>query len=322
MSRSNRGYIAAGFGVAAVIVAGVLAVALDPNEPELTGNVGYEKQWESYRPGGSDCEPAEIQRLAGRERTDRTISCQEQAEQRRLERNDLIQQRRSADAADAMAVMAYQQTRIAAWGIALGFITMAAAIGAAFYARQAAVATEENVRIAQDASRSAGDALTIAQRNADAAALLASGQEDTAKRRLRAYLGVLDVIFCYMEKTPDEFVPGVRVVVRNFGSTPSHLIRVNISATWLPVGGAPFDLLEHKMEFDVECFPNNPVVMPFGFSGEPPEGRGRLTVIGRIDYQDIFEDEHFMPVFFGMDNATEFSEISVNQKLVILHGQH
>ena len=120
-----------------------LAWSLYPQQPYLSGNSSYEEQQPGYSTGGRDCQPTIIAALPDRERFRRAQTCNEAKEQHRLQANDLIQQRRAADAADESAVYAYQQTRIAAWGTALGFVTMVAAIAAAFYARMAAMHSAE-----------------------------------------------------------------------------------------------------------------------------------------------------------------------------------
>lgn len=154
MPSGNRRFVAAIAGLAiAVGTASLLAWSLYPEQPKLSGLAAKQEQRVDYRAGGTDCQPSEIGLLAGRERARRSIACQEAEEQHRLQTNDLIQQRRSADAADAMTVLSYQQTGIAAWGMALGFITMAAAIAAAFYARSAAVHSDKSHKAFINAER-------------------------------------------------------------------------------------------------------------------------------------------------------------------------
>lgn len=143
MSRSDWGLIAAAIGV--LVFAGAIALALYPEQPNLTGNTGYQTQAAGYRAGGPDCQPSEVDRLTGGDLSRRGINCKEAEEQHRLQTDDLMQQRRAADAADASAVFSFQQTRIGAIGAAFGLITMFAAIGAAWYARDAATAAKANL---------------------------------------------------------------------------------------------------------------------------------------------------------------------------------
>lgn len=215
MPTSYRDIIAPAFGVG--IAGAVLAWALYPEEPKLTGNIARQEQQPGYRAGGPDCLPSEIANLRGRKRARRTVTCQEAEEQYRLAANDLVQQRRAADAADASAVLTYQQTRIAAWGVFLGFVTMAAAIAAAWFARRAAVATEETVGLARDSVEGADTALAIAERNAVAAARQVEVNIDTSQRRLRAYFHVTWVRVSDIRGFP----LNIHMLCRNHGLTPA-----------------------------------------------------------------------------------------------------
>ncbi len=135
-----RGVVLAVAGLVLLILGLAVGWSLQPRQPELTSNASYQTIAADYKPGGRNCEPSRLKELpSDRERAKHTETCQEAAEQHRLTSNDLIQQRRAADAANAMAILTYEQTGIAAWGMALGFVTMGAAIAAAFYARSAAV---------------------------------------------------------------------------------------------------------------------------------------------------------------------------------------
>ena len=154
MSRGNWRILATIAGlIAALAFVALPAWSLYPEKPQLSGNTAKQEQSASYRTGGADCQPTPASDLTDGERAHRAVACQEAEEQHRLQTNDLIQQRRSADAADAMAILTYEQTRIAAWGMALGFVTMAAAIAAAFYARSAAVHSDKSPKAFVNAER-------------------------------------------------------------------------------------------------------------------------------------------------------------------------
>jgi hypothetical protein len=143
MPGSNLRYVAI---IGVLIVALIAAWGLYPEQQHLTGNVGYQEQNRGYHAGGYDCLPATSKGLSDIDRKRRALGCEEAEEQHRLQTDDLIQQRRAADAADASAVFAFQQTRIQAWGVSLGIITMAAAIAAAWYARNAARAAKKALK--------------------------------------------------------------------------------------------------------------------------------------------------------------------------------
>lgn len=119
---------------------------LRPQEPKFSSDAGYQEQDPAYYPGGRRCQPLIINRLPWRERLERAEACRESAEMHRLQVNDLIQQRRAAYAAEASAVYANNQTWIALIGFAVGFLTLCAAIVAAYFAKKAAHAAENAVR--------------------------------------------------------------------------------------------------------------------------------------------------------------------------------
>lgn len=150
LKRYRNDFLAVG---GCVVLAIFLALFLQPQNVNLSGNTGYQEQATGYRAGGYDCQPDAIKALSSGERARRAITCQEAEEEHRLKTNDLIQQRRAADAAEATSIFTFQQTRIAAWGMALGLITMAAAIAAAFYARDAAKAARDSLKHASETSR-------------------------------------------------------------------------------------------------------------------------------------------------------------------------
>ncbi|MCC4256724.1 MULTISPECIES: hypothetical protein [Sphingobium] len=147
MFGSNRRDIAAICGI--VFTAGLLALLLYPEQPNLAGNAGYQGQAADYRAGGYDCQPQAIDALPRRKREERAVSCKEAEEEHRLKTDDLIQQRRAAQAAEASSILTYQQTVIGALGLAFGFVTMVAAIGAAIYARYAANETRRGADYAE-----------------------------------------------------------------------------------------------------------------------------------------------------------------------------
>ena len=132
-------------GLAALLACGGLFWALWPEQPYLTGDAGYEEQDLGYYPGGTACYPSEVSRLPWRERVEQSERCQDAQEQHRLAANDLMQQRRAANAAEATAVLAYDQTRIAIWALIFAVCTLAAALLAAIYARMAAIAARTAV---------------------------------------------------------------------------------------------------------------------------------------------------------------------------------
>lgn len=145
--------------IVAAIAAGsiFLGVSLKPGQPNLTRYRGFEKQQPGYQPGGTGCDPSRLERLPipSREAADERDRCFEAGEDYRLKANDLIQQTRSADAAEVIVGLTYQQALIAVAGLIMGFLTMVAAIAAAYYARRAAMETQRGADAADAAARAA-----------------------------------------------------------------------------------------------------------------------------------------------------------------------
>jgi hypothetical protein len=139
----------------------VLWVGLKPGEPNLPRYQGFERQEAGHRPGGSGCDPSRLARLTipSREAANERDRCTEAAEEYRLKANDLIQQTRSAEAAEAIVGLTYGQSSMAHVGLILGFVTTVAAIAAAIYARQAASETMRSARAAADAADAANKTL-------------------------------------------------------------------------------------------------------------------------------------------------------------------
>jgi len=146
MSQRGGMLIVTAFGV--LILAGFSGLELQPKDPNLTGDSGYQEQATYYRAGGRDCEPAKLDRFTGRKRDRQANACENAEEEHRIAANGLKESRRSADAADAAAIAAYKQAGISAWGTAIGILTLGAAGFAAWYAKEAARHTEQGAKVA------------------------------------------------------------------------------------------------------------------------------------------------------------------------------
>ena len=150
MSEGNRRL------VLAVGVVGFLAFAIAwltfPSIPHLDQFHYGDARSVSYRPGGRQCEPTALAATRNSKvGLDRAENCQKQAEEYRQSSDDLIQQTRAANAAEAQAKIASQGLWTAWFQTIGGFITLAAAIAAAIFARDAA---KEGRRSADEAERS------------------------------------------------------------------------------------------------------------------------------------------------------------------------
>ena len=140
-------------GIVAVITLAI-GIGTLPHSP-TTQQFRYDNPYnENYRPGGSECEPATLARIASTKvRLSKTEDCQKQAEEYRQNSDDLTQQTRAANAAQAQADIASQQLWTGWLQTLGGFLTLAAAVGAAIYARDAAKHTREGNEITQQAQR-------------------------------------------------------------------------------------------------------------------------------------------------------------------------
>lgn len=251
----------------ALAISGLIVWGLYPKEPNLTGNAGYQEENSRYYPGGSDCYPSNIMRLAGAEGTERAVACQDAREQHRLNANDLIQQRRSADAADAMTVLSYQQAWIATLATVFGFLTLCAAIAAAIYAGMAATAAKLAVRHAESASAAGWEAVKVTR--------------DIGNRQVRAYLGITEI---YLKQFTANEPIKISAAIRNTGNSPAF--RCTIEHAVLLTDGSPNTL---KINF------RNPIDKRGDIGGGPPFGVNFLTSpLGQADYDAVICNKKYL----------------------------
>jgi hypothetical protein len=109
---------------------------------------------EQHHPGGRQCEPSALRAITGAKvRLDATERCQKEAEEYRQNTDDLVQQTRAASAAVAQAEIAGQVLWMGWLQTLGGLLTLAAAVGAAIYARDAAQHTRYANEITLNAQR-------------------------------------------------------------------------------------------------------------------------------------------------------------------------
>ena len=107
-----------------------------------------------YRPGGSKCEPKALAAISDKvDRLSKADACAKETEEYRQQTADLIQQTRAADAAKAQAHIGSQQLWTGWLQTLGGFLTLAAAVSAALYARSAAKAAENSYALEKDLAR-------------------------------------------------------------------------------------------------------------------------------------------------------------------------
>lgn len=273
MLRANRLLFLA-LGIVAILTAAI-GVWTWPRQPTLVTYGEEGPRSSQYLPGGARCDPKAIAVISDvAERLRQADVCKKETEEYRLSTNDLIQQTRAANAARAQANIASQQLRTGWLQTLGGFLTLAAAVGAAIYARQAANHTREANGIARD----------------------------SAIKQLRPYL------YCTKTTCGDGTtdVGGVEVqsltyqaFFQNFGETPAKDVVASLwwrvddkngnfvrDRTFLPVsfGDIPPNFL---WDFDVRLLDNIPEIKE-----EIWERGARAYFGGRIDYKSPDGEDH------------------------------
>lgn len=137
------------------VVSLLLFASLEPRQPHFPAYEYGKPTSADYQAGGRGCEPSVLASIrdngqAARERK----RCAEAAEEHRLKREDLVQQTRAADAAQAQATLNFDLARMALWGTIGGFLTLIAAGVAAYFAREASRASWDMLRLEKARSTS------------------------------------------------------------------------------------------------------------------------------------------------------------------------
>lgn len=135
------------------ILTPLLWVDLSPRSPVFPAYKTSQGPEREYRAGGSRCFPEALARLGGAEALAERNRCAEAAEEHRLKSDDLVQQTRAADAAQASVLLGYDIALMTLSGIILGLFTVVAAGLAAFYARRAYLEAEKSLRHQEQATR-------------------------------------------------------------------------------------------------------------------------------------------------------------------------
>lgn len=214
--RSHRGIL---FAAGIALAIGSMLWGLYPEEPYLSGEAGYQEKDPAYHPGGRNCQPYALSRLTWLEALERSDACRESAEQYRLAANDLIQQRRSAYAAEAAAISAYSQAWVSLWGAIFSFLTLCAAIAAALYAKKAADAASDAVGHAESAANAGWTAVDQAKAATIAAQDAVGATREIGEAQVRAYLYLTADAPAGIEM-PDHFE--CAITITNAGQSPAR----------------------------------------------------------------------------------------------------
>lgn len=168
--------------------------------------------------------------------------------------------------------------------------------------RANARATRQSITGARDTER----ALEIAERNASAASGLVAATERNAQKQLRAYLAVTNVVIRAVG--PNALYATVQI--SNLGSTPARIKKANRMAWIGPItqvrphetGPDPIafrhiaDLLSNGVPANI--FLNVENILPDGW---PSKDVLELYLYGRVEYADVFGEEHWMTFAFRLN---------------------
>lgn len=192
--------------VFALISAVLLSVYLWPEPIDLPVYKPTDAQKSGYHPGGSNCDPMLSFFLGPIPKTlSESDRCAKEAEDYRLQTNDLIQQTRSADAAQAQVMLTYKQGVIAVLQTIGGFLTLVAATAAAIYARDAA----KHTKLGADQARRSADA--------------ARTQLADARRMERPYAIGVNPRMVFKGPTNGKILCSVVFDIKNCGSGPAFV---------------------------------------------------------------------------------------------------
>ena len=147
LQRNRKPFFWSGIALGVCIV---ILFVLWPHRPKITEYDTVDVPHEKFRPG-VNCQASAIP--GGRSSASDVERCVvEETERHRLQSNDLVQQTRAANAAEAQAVLAYKVAWMVLAGTIGGFLTLCAAVAAAIYARAAADAARDSLSHATKAS--------------------------------------------------------------------------------------------------------------------------------------------------------------------------
>jgi len=136
-----------------LVAAGIIWTVLRPDFPSMPTSEFKKVEETKYSPGNPACFPSRLDRLPDGEAADERYRCEVAADEHRLQNDDLVQQTRASNAAEAAVGLTYRQMLIELAGAIAGLITLLAAAYAAWYARKAADAGHQANVISESANR-------------------------------------------------------------------------------------------------------------------------------------------------------------------------
>jgi hypothetical protein len=260
MFRGNRRYILAALGWL------ILAAS-----PPQQNRAQPQPQAEQQIANSLENVAAAIER--GNERTNYNPACEQGTDNRR---SDLCAQWKAADSAHESAALALV-------GAGIGFLTLCAAVAAAYFASEAAKHTKTSA--------------DEARRTADAAEDSLANSTQIAHSQLRAY--VASTLEDFEPEDPNASEPAIymykfKFYFKNAGQTPAHQMQIRTVAIWRPKKGKTFVML-HDDEPMGTVSPQAPVDLAYSFKldkrkvGALKAGRAEITSTVTITYVDDFD---------------------------------
>lgn len=291
MLKRHLGLIAA----AILALGGSLAIGIyGAPKPSALPQYNFESaRSPSYFPGGEGCRPQVIANISGVEqRAQRRERCTEAAEAERLSTNDLIQQTRAADAAQAQATLGLQGLRLSFLQTIGGFLTLIAAAAAAAYAREAARET---------------------RRGADAAHADLALSRNMAHVQLRAYVDLDHVDFEQLDTEDDDGRVKYKITLlfKNYGQTPARMFAEKHS--FLVEKSMPLRSKIKTKPFEeavtMAQSATYAVYSRCSASKEKSEkyikGESNIYLLGRFRYKDVFEREFLIRYWVCISEKTD-----------------
>lgn len=260
----------------AFIGSALMSWLLWPAPPVLHAQNYESARSSDYNAGGSTCSPKSLATLGkGREATSKRDACAKEAEEYRLQTNDLIQQTRAASAAEAQAELAAQGAWLSFFQTVGGFLTLVAAGAAAIYARDAATETRKG---SEAADRMAG--MTVISQ--------------------RAYL---DIAHVGNNHVAEDGCVGIKIksYYKNFGATPALNIRTWEIGKLVGVEGIEGPMVsdftdvqpsfrESMVSPEQERTTHGVDIVNSAFEAYINR-EARFFILLRVEYNDIFEPE-------------------------------
>lgn len=249
-----------------------LAVYLEPRNPNLPAYQRFQAKTSDYKAGGKACEPPAIEGLPVGERQGKRDACAQEREEHRQVEEDLVQQTRSAEAAQATVPLIYHQSQVLLFGLVFGGATLLAAVAAAYFAKRAADAARDNLTLDHPPRLVVNNV-----------AIWSAGEDHRSVPKIR----------------PGERIEG-RAHLVDYGREPAKVTRAVLVAVWLdetlpmvrpfeyPPLGDRISLPPGKMPSDGYLKWDFTTVVPARV------GRLRLFVCGEVAFEDRLETKRGM----------------------------